>query len=287
MKKNIVWLASYPKSGNTWCRIFLSNYLNTTNEPININKLDIGAIFSSRNIIEDNTGFDISELTANECDELRSFAFSKWSENYGDNAFLKTHDAYLPLPTGENMFPVQSTKAAICFVRNPLDVAVSFANHMATTPEKTVEKMSDSDFCLAASTKKYNQQVRQKLLSWSGHIKSWTLQTDFPVLAVRYEDMLENPAREFKSILDFLNIPIDTEKLAKAIVNSSFEKVKEIEKQVGFKEKPAKCDTFFNVGKSGYYKNILSEVSIKKIINDHADIMKKYNYLSESGELTI
>ena len=205
MKKNIVWLASYPKSGNTWCRIFLSNYLNKTNEPANINKLDIGAIFSSRSIIEENTGYDISELTANECDELRNFAFSKWAENYEENAFLKTHDAYLLLPNGENMFPIESTKAAICFVRNPLDVAVSFANHMATTPEKAAEKMCDSDFCLAASTKKYNQQVRQKLLSWSGHINSWTMQKEFPVLVVRYEDMLENPYREFKLILDFLN----------------------------------------------------------------------------------
>jgi hypothetical protein len=283
MKKNIVWLASYPKSGNTWCRIFLSNYLNKTNEPANINKLDIGAIFSSRSIIEENTGYDISELTANECDELRSFAFSKWSENYGDNAFLKTHDAYLALPNGENMFPVESTKAAICFVRNPLDVAVSFANHMATTPEKTVDKMSDSDFCLAASTKKYNQQVRQRLLTWSGHINSWTLQKDFPVLTVRYEDMLENPSREFLSILDFLKMPIDLDKLTKAINNSSFETIKKIEKEIGFKEKPAKCETFFKVGKSGYYKNILSEGSIKKIINDQTDCMKNIIIFQNQG----
>lgn len=287
MKKNIVWLASYPKSGNTWCRVFLSNYLSKINEPVDINKLDIGTIFSSRQVIEENTGFDISELTANECDELRSFAFSKWSENFEENAFLKTHDAYLLLPDGENMFPVNATKSAIYIVRNPLDVAVSFANHMATTVEKTVEKMCEQEFCLAASTKKYNQQVRQRLLTWSGHVKSWTEQDQFPILVVRYEDMLQNPNNEFKKILNFLGIPYNDEKFLNAIAYSSFDNIRKTEKEKGFKEKPAKCDTFFNIGKSGYYKNILPQESVKKIIDEHSLIMKKYNYLTDSGEILI
>ncbi|MBI5539773.1 MAG: sulfotransferase domain-containing protein [Bacteroidia bacterium] len=287
MKKNIVWLASYPKSGNTWCRVFLSNYLSKTNVPVDINKLDIGTIFSSRNVIEENTGFDISELTANECDELRSFAFSKWAENQDENAFLKTHDAYTPLISGENMFPVNATKSAIYIVRNPLDVAVSFANHMATTVEKTVEKMCEQDFCLAASTKKYNQQVRQRLLTWSGHVKSWTEQNHFPVLVICYEDILQNPVAEFKKILNFLSIPYNDEKFLNAIAFSSFDNIKKAEKENGFKEKPAKCNTFFNIGKSGYYKNMLSQESIQRIVNEHSLIMKKYNYLSDSGEILI
>ncbi|PIP55348.1 MAG: sulfotransferase [Bacteroidetes bacterium CG23_combo_of_CG06-09_8_20_14_all_32_9] len=287
MKKNIVWLASYPKSGNTWCRVFLANYLSKSDEPVNINHLNIGAIFSSRQIIEDNTGFDISELTADECDELRSFAFEKWAENYDENAFVKTHDAFVTLPSGENMFPVRKTKAAVYFIRNPLDVAVSFANHLGTDPEKAAEKMCENKFCLAASKKKYNQQIRQRLLSWSGHVQSWTTQNNFPVLVVRYENILENSEREFQSILQFLNIPYNSENFIKALKYSNFENMKKAEQETGFKEKSPACKTFFKVGKSGYYKNILSENLIQKIINEHFACMKKYHYLSNSGELII
>lgn len=279
MKKNIVWLASYPKSGNTWCRVFLSNYLNQNNEITDINNLKIGAIFSSKQIIEDNTDLDISEFSANEIDELRNFAFTKWSENFDDNAFLKTHDAYTLLNSGENMFPIESTKAAIYFIRNPLDVAVSFANHMTCSIDKAVDRLCDKKFCIAASTKKYNQQVRQKLHSWNLHVKSWTEQTDFPVLVIRYEDMLLSPVLEFKKILNFLEIKIDNNKLIKAIKNSSFDNMKLLEKKTGFKEKPTKCKSFFNIGKSGYYKKVLSEEQIKKIIKEQASSMKKYNYL--------
>jgi len=279
MQKNIVWLASYPKSGNTWCRVFLSNYLNKTKETVDINNLQIGSIFSSKHIIEDNTGLDISEYTENECDELRNFAFTKWAENFDDFAFFKTHDAYLPLDSGENMFPVKSTKAAIYFIRNPLDVTISFANHLACTIDKSINRLCDKNFCIAASKKKFNQQVRQKLLSWDLHVKSWTEQNDFPVLVIRYEDMLLNPQKEFKKILKFLKIKTDNNKLNSSIKNSSFDKMKLLEKKTGFKEKPSSCKKFFNVGKSGYYKEILSENQIKKIIKEQKDSMKKFGYL--------
>ncbi len=285
MKKNIVWLASYPKSGNTWCRVFLSNYLNKTNEKIDINNLKIGAIFSSRQIIEDYTGFDTSEYTANECDELRNYAFNKWSESFEEIAFLKSHDAYTLLDSGENMFPVGATKAAIYFIRNPLDVTISFANHMACSIEKAIARICDKKFCIAASTKKYNQQVRQKLLSWNLHLKSWTEQKDFPVLIIRYEDMLINPHKEFKKILKFLDIKIENKKFNISIQNSCFEKMKESEKENGFKEKPSVCKNFFNIGKSGYYKEVLSESQIQKIIKEQKYSMKKFNYLSKSNKL--
>ncbi len=279
MSKNIVWLASYPKSGNTWCRVFLSNYFNSNENKIDINNLQIGSIFSSKQIIEDYTGIDISEYSANEIDELRYYAFTKWSENFNDTAFLKTHDAYTLLDNGENMFPVESTKAAIYFIRNPLDVSVSFANHMSCTIDKAVDRLCDKKFCIAASTKKYNQQVRQKLHSWNLHVKSWTEQNDFPVLVIKYEDMLLNPTKEFKKILKFIDIKIENIKLKTAIQNSSFDKMKLLEKKTGFKEKPTKCKSFFNIGKSGYYKSILSEEQIKKIIKEQKIIMKKFGYL--------
>ena len=287
MKKNIVWLASYPKSGNTWCRIFLANFLNNNNEPVDINHLEIGNIFSSRTIIEQQTGYDISEFTADECDELRSFAFEKLSSNANTNLFVKTHDAYLPLSDGKLMFPVNSTKAAIYFIRNPFDLSISFANHLTHSIEKTIEKMCNEQFMLAASVKKYNPQIRQKLLSWSGHVKSWTSQKHFPLLVVKYEDLHHDPYQEFLKILAFLKIEYTEEKVRKAMENSSFEKLQKMEMANGFKEKPYKCSTFFNVGKKGYYKEILKDSEIKKLVQFHSEVLINFGYLNQTGDILI
>jgi len=285
--KNIVWLASYPKSGNTWCRVFLANLLNKSDEPVDLNRLNLGNIFSSRAIIEEQTGYDISEMSAEECDELRCFAFGKLSGTTKGDLFVKSHDAYMPAASGENMFPVEVTRAAIYFIRNPFDLTLSFANHLALSPDATAEKICDSNFVIAASKKKFNPQIRQRLLSWSGHINSWTTQADFPLLVVKYEDMLSDPEKEFKKILHFLEIDYSEENYHKSLLLSSFENLKKMEKERGFKEKPSHCKSFFHVGKSGYFRNILSEKSIKMIIKAHHEILIKYNYISESGEITI
>lgn len=287
MKKNIVWLASYPKSGNTWCRIFLSGLLNKAEDPIDINHIELGNIFSSRSIIEFHTGYDISELSADECDELRTPAFEKLSENTEGDLFVKTHDAYLPLQNGNEMFPVNSTKAAIYFVRNPFDLSLSFANHLTKSIEHTVSKMCDETFVLAASVKKYNNQVRQKLLSWSGHVNSWTSPKPFPVLVVRYEDMLADPYKEFARILAFLEVEYSQDNFRKAVANSNFETLKKIEQEKGFKEKPSKCESFFNVGKKGYYKDKLKESEVTKLIQAHSEVLLKFGYINSLNEITI
>ena len=185
------------------------------------------------------------------------------------------------------MFPVNVTKAAIYFIRNPFDVTLSFANHLAVGAEPTAEKICDNNFIIAASKKKFNPQVRQRLLSWSEHVKSWTLQSGFPLLVVKYEDMLVTPEKEFKKILHFLEIEYSEEKFNKALTLSSFENLKKTEMESGFKEKPSNCKSFFHVGKAGYYRNILSEKAIKMIIKAHSDTLIKYNYISESGEIKI
>ncbi|HJX72016.1 MAG TPA: hypothetical protein VJ346_08695, partial [Bacteroidales bacterium] len=70
-QKKIVWLASYPKSGNTWFRIFLTNLLNHTNEPVDINNLYPSTIASSRSLFDEATGLESSDLTLDEIELLR------------------------------------------------------------------------------------------------------------------------------------------------------------------------------------------------------------------------
>ncbi|PKP23163.1 MAG: sulfotransferase [Bacteroidetes bacterium HGW-Bacteroidetes-21] len=274
--KNIIWLASYPKSGNTWFRTILA-YL-YKKDSFDINQLDISPIYSSRTFIENETGVDSTDLTPEESDELRISIFDKVYGEYP--SFFKIHDAMINLPDGRPLIPVHQTHCALYFVRNPLDVAVSFANHSSKTIEKTIENMGRDQFSLAASTKKYNNQFRQKLLSWSGHVESWTRQTLFPVRVLRYEDMLAQPEKIFlDTIINYLKLPFSETEVIEAVNACSFENLKKLEMEKGFKEKPPGCSAFFRKGVSGDFVNHLSDSQIMDVKQAHAKIMKEYNYL--------
>ena len=96
--------------------------------------------------------------------------------------FQKAHDAWKKTPSGEPMFPEDVTKGVIYFIRNPLDVAVSFAFHSSSSFEKTVKEMNDPENAFCGKPKLLYNQLRQDLLSWSGHVKSWVDDSGLPVL---------------------------------------------------------------------------------------------------------
>ena len=79
----IIWLASYPKSGNTWMRILLTNYLRNANMPANINNLDGGPIASARQVFDDNVGIEASDLTQDEIERYRPYVYEMMSEQAG------------------------------------------------------------------------------------------------------------------------------------------------------------------------------------------------------------
>jgi hypothetical protein len=287
MKKNIVWLASYPKSGNTWFRVFLSTFLHDSNQPFDINHLPINHIFSSRQIIEDYTGYDISEMTADECDSLRPAAFIQLASQTDETLYIKAHDAFLPLKDNSQLFPIEVTKAAIYFIRNPFDVSVSFSNHLTREIHSTIVKMCDNNFEMAASHYKFNSQVRQKLLSWGQHVNSWLNSSEFPIKFIRYEDMLLNPLKEFSDILNFLNITYTNEKILNVLIQCSFEQLSKFEEQNGFREKPVNCNKFFKTGQKGYYKNFLTEREISILTEAQQEVLITFGYLNSKGEIKI
>ena len=277
--KNIYWLASYPKSGNTWFRIFLSNYLSDSDKPVSINEINTGTIASSRVAFDDLSALPSSELKAEEIDVLRPEIYRRMSLEQEGVSFHKAHDAYLQTLNNEPLFPAEVSAGAIYFVRNPLDVAISFANHLSMSIDDTIDRMNDNDFGLSFSGKKISKQLRQKLLSWSNHYLSWTEQKSISVLVLKYEDMLEKTEESFKKAVKFLNLELDETKLKKAIKYSSFDFVKKQEEKEGFQEKPKKAKSFFNKGKSGNWQDVLTDEQINKIINSHYDVMKKLGYL--------
>ena len=201
-KKNLIWLASYPKSGNTWLRILLSNYNKEDDNAIDINEIDSSIISSSRSIFDSYSPFLASDLTDDEVDNLRASVYNQISKDNEEIVFIKTHDAFTQNTNGENIFPTSATKGVIHIVRNPLDVASSYAHHSNISIDKSVKTLNTQQ-TLSANPKLLNAQLRQKLLSWSDHYLSWK-NAKVPYLLIKYEDLLADTEEEFRRVIIFL-----------------------------------------------------------------------------------
>ncbi len=279
--KKIIWLASYPKSGNTWFRILLTNYLKEEEKPLDINNLYPATIASSRLLFDETLGLSSSDLTFDEIDLLRPQVYKHVAETTEDIFFHKIHDAWQILPNGEAMIPGDVTKGVIYIVRNPLDVAVSFAHHSVISIDSMIKAMNQSDYSFCNKGTKLHIQLRQKLFTWSGHVRSWLDNSDLSVLLMKYEDMLSNPFETFKKALKFVYNDVDENKLIKAIEDSSFQKIKEQELEKGFKEKNQKSASFFRKGKVDSWRDELTEKQIQIICSNHKETMRRFNYLPE------
>ena len=285
--KNIVWLVSYPKSGNTWFRMFLANYLKNGSEPVSLKEIESTPLASSAIDFEEVIGLNPFELTADEVDFYRPDFYrilSEEAKKTGEVSYKKTHDAYTLNATGEPLFPEETSRGAVYFVRNPLDVCVSYANHGAGQVQRMVGFLLNEESYVAG---KRSGQLRQKLLSWKSHVKSWIGQSLIPVHAVRYEDMQQKPTEIFGSIITFLNLEYSEERLAKAIVFSDFKLLQQMEKEKGFAEKSQRSKNFFWKGKIGNYRDYLSEEQIQRIVEYNYETMKLFGYIDERGELTV
>ena len=283
--KNIIWLASYPKSGNTWFRIFLSGLLGDEKEPTDINKISsTHGIASARHIFDELTGIEASDLSHDEVDILRPGLYNRLSNDANQSLFIKVHDAYTFLPDNRPLFPPSATKGIIYIIRNPLDVAVSNSNHNSCTVQQSIDAMCDDNHGLCAKTKKLKDQLRQKIGTWSSHVTSWANAKDQDVHVVRYEDMKLSPLETFTAAIRFAGLDFGRTAIGAAIQKSSFGEMQKQEKEKGFKERPIGAPSFFRKGEVGSWREQLTTEQVRQIIHAHGTVMKKFGYLTEDGE---
>lgn len=269
----ITWLASYPKSGNTWIRMFLSAYRN--NGQLELNRVE-GFCW------EDNMEYfhgvvspiDIRDLTQDQILLIHGAALLHMlCSNYGKDMLVKTHHSNA-IVTGISLIPVQLTKKAIYVVRDPRDMVVSFAAHMTQDIDTVIESMTNDRYLI---TKK---PLYHFLGRWDVHVKTWAKEKEFPVIIVRYEDMVEHPEATFKALLDFLDTPFEEERFEKALAATQFDKLQEVEKKEGFREQKGK-ELFFRSGKVGGWRDVLTGEQVKKIELDHGEVMRDMGYLEQ------
>ncbi len=282
---NIYWLASYPKSGNTWMRILLTNYLRDAQDPADINSLDGGPIASAREAFDDNVGLEASDLTHDEIERYRPFVYEQMSEHAKEPLFLKVHDAFTYTPYGYPLISKAATAGVIYLLRNPLDVAVSFAHYSASTVDRIVRKMGEADFAFVDKPQRLHNQLRQKLLTWGGHVTSWVDEPGLRVLVVRYEDLKADTLAGFRDVIRFCGLENDPRRIEKAVRFSQFADAQKQEVEHGFGEKLPGSDSFFRKGQVGSWREELTPELAQKLIIDHAAVMKRFGYLDEHGEL--
>lgn len=279
-EQQIVWLASYPKSGNTWTRALLSNFLSQDSPDNGDRPLQLaGSISSNRPWFDNMTGLSSSDLTDDEIDLLRPDAYRAASAALGERQFIKVHDAFHTNTDDVAIFPSDCSWGVIYLVRNPLDVVVSYAHHQGHTDfARVVTQLNADDQAMAGGPK---NQLRQKTKGWSGHYRSWTGQSGIDVLTVRYEDMLADTAECLTQMAQFLDLDgaNDPGRIQKAVAVSSFATLQKAEEEHRFSERPEKAAKFFRAGKAGEGLEVLSPELRERVIDVNGDLMRKLGYL--------
>jgi hypothetical protein len=277
----ILWLASYPKSGNTWVRLFLANLASSEDWPVRINDIDRTPMAAGRDLFEDVTGLESSELTADETQRLRREVFLWVSERSESVLPCKIHDAFVRLPDGRPLIEPAATWGALYIIRNPLDVAVSLRHHLGLNIDAVIDRMADDGFRRGGRGR---TQLRQPLGPWSEPVQSWVAAAGIPVQVIRYEDLASDAAATFGRVAAFSGSEAGADRIARAIEFSRFDEAQRQEEDAGFHERPSGAERFFRSGRVGAWRDELSPAQAERLIAAHHEVMRRFDYISEDGQ---
>ncbi len=270
----ILWIASYPKSGNTWTRTFLHNLLKILKDdggsPQNINGMKEFSTWEiSAKVYEKHLGKPIEECDRKEIAATRPKVQQEIADRTDGLALVETHHA-LMRDRGTPTINCAVTSGTIYLVRNPLDVAISFVHDIGVTVDIAIERMASDDL----ETEESLYEVHG---SWSQHVESWTRKAHHTIYVMRYEDMLANPFGMFGGLARHLLLRPTPEQLQTAIDRSSFDTLRKQEDEED--SIPDKTERYFP--KVEQWREKLNRRQVRKIVQRHHVQMKRFGYLSD------
>ena len=272
---NIVWLASYPKSGNTWIRAFLANLVANRSDPVPLNDLPKYCEDEARpELFTMAAGKPSTELSLDEILATRPRVHELIAANARGTRFVKTHN-YAGAFNGHPLHNAEVTAGAVYVVRNPLDVAVSMTHHFGLTIDEAIERLGDEN----VATVNDALFVSQVLGSWSMHVKGWADMANASVLVLRYEDLLDKPAKQFAKIAKLVGLGQDRNRVERAMKHAGFQSLSSMEKKHGFVESSDKGARFFRKGRVNEWRETLGREQVQRVIDAHREQMQRFGYV--------
>jgi Sulfotransferase domain len=269
----LVWLASYPKSGNTWLRAFLHNFLLQPQAPHSINALTDISVVECAAVFFGGSG---TALSPRDVQKFRPVVQQRLAALQPGPVFVKTHNANLILHDVPLCSP-ELTAGAIYVVRDPRDVAVSYSAYTGRGIDEIIAFMADP----RAANRGTEAQVFEFLSSWSEHARSWVGAKNR--LLLRYEDLLADPEAAFGRVARFLGPGAPAERLRRAIAFSDFSVLATQERDSGYRAHGTTAQTaFFRAGTSGQWRDVLSSAQTQAIIAAHGEVMRSFGYLANA-----
>ena len=276
----IIWLASYPKSGNTLVRSMLSAYYFSKEGNFNFELLKNIKQFPDYALFK-NLGVN----TTDNLEMVKNYLFVQGEINKRDGVsirFLKTHST-LDSINGYQFTNTKNSLGAIYIVRDPRKVVLSNSNHYQVSLDDSLSQLFD----LSNLGNKNN--ILTHIGSWSSNYNSWKeFKKVNKYLLIKYEDLISKPKETFLQMLNFIHkltktkFVIDKFKLNNVLKSTTFKYLQNLEKQKGFPEnlktQNGKSVKFFKYGKKNTGKNIPDHIS-RKLEENFKFEMKELGYL--------
>ncbi len=274
----ILWLASYPKSGNTWVRLFLANlFKGDGSAPVALDRI------GEATLAEPGTaGFALldqrpwQEWSIEDIARMRPQVQERIAATGEGVVPVKTHSAFV-MVRGTPSINMGVTAGAVYVVRNPLDIAVSYAHHQGLTIDEIIAIMARDMFTTPTNA----TNVYEVMGSWSQHVASWTASASPMMHVMRYEDMLGDPHAAFGDLARFMRVEADDATVANAVAMSAFDKVADQEAKEGFQERTPAQDRFFRAGKADQWRDVLTDQQVSDVVGAHREQMARFGYIPD------
>lgn len=266
------YVASYPKSGNTWIRLVAAAYAMGKEAGLqDLVQYDDISVFAYQAV----SPIPLNDLGGDVEAQLRPAAMMVLAWQIEDAVLVKSHHACVAV-NGMHLWNPQWCGKVVNPVRDPRDICCSAKDHFGMDSYMDAAEFMSND----GQTIGGDDKLHHVLGTWSDHVKSWLETDQVPVHTVRYEDMQDDPAREFADILDFLGVgEVNGERVEWAVEVCRFDRLQEMEEKAGFPEKSEHQDRFFRKGKAGGWQDELPSEVARKIEDDHSEMMERLGYL--------
>ncbi len=270
--RRIIWLASFPKSGNTWLRSLLANYFQPPGTTVPINQLGQFTLSDTRqHFFDQAAGMPFQAQTVDAWIAARLKALELIAASKPGHHFVKTH-CQPGKVKGIDLIPPNVTAAAIYVVRNPFDVAPSYARHMGISIDAVIDRMTDP-----MATHGTSRGIMEITGRWDDHVRNWTTKTPgLPKEVLRYEDMLEHGTETFGKLFTFLRLPIEPARLYELMKTSSFAALQRSEAKDGFRERPPHMERFFETGQAGGWHGALEPPQVARLREAFLPILERW-----------